>query len=145
MYVKYAKLGEEAGIPYCTYCMGTIYREGLWTYEKNMEMAIACWKDVISLDIEKVKLEEKDFTNSLSAVKAIFSSYINLGVTYFHGFGVKQDINKGIEYWEIAAKHGSKKAAMALIEIYEDGENVPKDHSKAEYWYEVSKKNNNGL
>lgn len=140
LYAKYAQLGYEQGIPYCVYCMGNIYAEGLAGYKKDLDMAITCWEDVLTLDFEECRLNENNANSSISACKAILSSYINLGVSYLNGFGVKKDICKAITYFEEAAKKGSKNAASRLVSLYSDGEFIQKDDEKARYWYEVSKK-----
>ena len=136
MYVKYADIGGEEGLLYCLFCLGNISMEGLSEMGKNKQFAVKCWESVISTDIEYVKRTERD-RSLLSNYRSILRSYHNLGVTYANGYGVAKDINKAIEYWKKAAEYGSLKSAKALIEIYEEGNLVPKNIQEAEYWFEV--------
>ena len=53
---------------------------------------------------------------------------------YLQGIGVKQDIKKGIEWYEKASETDEGYAARQLAKLYSDGELVPEDPEKAAYW-----------
>lgn len=59
-----------------------------------------------------------------------------LGWCYDTGNGVAQkDSQKAIEYYELAAKHGSRSAYRNLGLMYDFGKGVPKDYKKASQYY----------
>ena len=47
---------------------------------------------------------------------------------------MKQDIKKGIEWYEKASETDEGYAARQLAKLYSDGELVPEDPEKAAYW-----------
>ena len=58
-----------------------------------------------------------------------------LGYAYFEGRGVDRDIQKSLEYYEVAAKKGMTPWQHLLRYIYEQGiYGVEKDRAKSEYW-----------
>jgi TPR repeat protein len=48
--------------------------------------------------------------------------------------GVKKDIKRGIELLTVGASEGSRQSAYNLGVLYEKGEYIPQDHSKAFYF-----------
>ena len=53
---------------------------------------------------------------------------------YLNGVGVKEDAQKGIEWYEKASETDEGYAARQLAKIYSEGKYVPKDSEKAAYW-----------
>ncbi|QJR11215.1 hypothetical protein DSM104443_02288 [Usitatibacter rugosus] len=58
-----------------------------------------------------------------------------LGMKYYQGEGVKQDIPKAVMHLENAAKAGDTEAAITLGKMYEYGMSVPVDLARAATWY----------
>lgn len=142
LYAKFAKMGADEGIPYCVFCMGNIYAHGDDSYEKNIRTAIEYWSKVIELDAEQVKAIEKEaINNRTSTYRAIVDSYRNIGSAYYNGDGIEEDMQKAIYYWERAALLGSRVATQNLITLYEDGEEIPKNETKAKEWLHVLETN----
>jgi TPR repeat protein len=56
----------------------------------------------------------------------------NLGIAYYHGYGVEQDYAKAREWFEKAADKGDYSAMLNLGVLYEEGQ----DYAKAREWYE---------
>lgn len=61
---------------------------------------------------------------------------IFVGWSYLHGYGVKRDTEAAIEWFTRAALLGNAEAQIRLAELYEVGEIVSCDCSKASFWYE---------
>jgi TPR repeat protein len=59
-----------------------------------------------------------------------------LGVFYEQGQnGVEPDYSQAFKWLSMAAKQGQPDAQVALGQMYENGEGVPKDYALAAYWY----------
>ena len=83
----------EQGIPEFQLIVADMYREGAGTV-LNMQEAISWYKEA----------------SNNGNIEATYK----LGVAYFKGDGVSEDIDKGIEYVELAAKKGFKMAINTL-------------------------------
>ncbi|MDA9801487.1 sel1 repeat family protein [Candidatus Pseudothioglobus singularis] len=83
----------EQGIPEFQLILADMYREGAGTVS-NMQEAISWYEEA----------------SSNGNIEATYK----LGVVYFKGDGVSEDIDKVIEYVELAAKGGYKMAIQAL-------------------------------
>lgn len=83
----------EQGIPEFQVIVADMYREGSGT-DVNIQKAISWYKEA----------------STNSNLEATYK----LGVAYFRGDGVDEDIDKGIEYVEIAAQGGYKMAIKTL-------------------------------
>lgn len=59
----------------------------------------------------------------------------NMGYMYCNGIGIKQDFDKGIEWYKKAADAGNSGAMNNIGYMYFSGEGVKQDYSKAYKWY----------
>ncbi|MCI9023955.1 MAG: sel1 repeat family protein [Dorea sp.] len=83
----------------------------------------------------RIKQEKNEFKNHLrQAEKGDVYAQSKTAELYLQGIGVKQDIKKGIEWYEKASETDEGYAARQLAKIYSDGELVPEDPEKAAYW-----------
>jgi len=138
LHAKYAELGTDEGIPYCTLCMGDIYAKGNEKTKPNIRRAMEYWESIITISPEKARTDkDQSFTSSL---RAIMVAHYNIGIEYYHGKNVPQNIYKGIAHLEKSANLGYLPAASDLVDIYHHGEYVPKDVNKAEQWLDVMHK-----
>jgi uncharacterized protein len=68
----------------------------------------------------------------------VVDAYCNLGNIYALGLGEEQgivrDVPKGIQFLAKGAEEGSRQAAYTLGCLYEKGEYIPQNHSKACYY-----------
>ena len=144
-YIKYIEMGYDIGIPISVYYMGHIHRQGLGNYDINMKLAANCWLDVISgVDYEEAYNTEKEddtvfgLYGKLSTTYAVISSYRDLGTAFFRGgYGLPKILDNAIYYWGKAANLGSVIAADKLISLYSDGEELPIDEAKVDYWWNI--------
>ena len=83
----------EAGIPDFQVIVADMYREGAGTVA-NIQKSLYWY-------------EEASNSGNIEAT-------YKLGVAYFRGDGVDTDLDKGIQYVELAAKHGYKMATNTL-------------------------------
>ncbi len=83
----------------------------------------------------RIKQEKNEFKNHLrQAEKGDVYAQSKTAELYLQGIGVKQDIKKGIEWYEKASETDEGYAARRLAKLYSDGELVPEDPEKAAYW-----------
>lgn len=83
----------------------------------------------------RIKQEKNKFKNHLrQAEKGDVYAQSKTAELYLQGIGVKQDIKKGIEWYEKASETDEGYAARQLAKLYSDGELVPEDPEKAAYW-----------
>lgn len=83
----------------------------------------------------RIKQEKNEFKNHLrQAEKGDVYAQSKTAELYLQGIGVKQDIKKGIEWYEKASETDEGYAARQLAKLYSDGELVPEDPEKAAYW-----------
>lgn len=93
-------------------------------------------------DIAKDKKARKyyiDFMNYLLE-KEIWDMYITVAYEYGSGKIYPKDIEKEIEYLEIAAEHGIEYGYECLGELFYLGEEVERDYNKAYEYFMKSKK-----
>ena len=84
------------GLPEAMYNLGVYYQHGIGGVEPDFEAARACYTEAVRLgDVE---------------------SMYNLGVMYELGIGVDADTRKSKELWLEAARRGSDRASIALLE-----------------------------
>ncbi|HHQ4672593.1 TPA: tetratricopeptide repeat protein, partial [Aeromonas veronii] len=80
----------------------------------------------------------------IAALRGHPQSNLKLGMCFFHGHGVTQNINKAIKYFWKAGNSGCVLSYFTLGWIYDEGVLIPKDDDKAEYCYTKSAENGNG-
>lgn len=84
---------------------------------------------------QRIKREKTEFKNHLrQAEKGDAYAQAKVAELYLNGVGVKEDIQKGIEWYEKASETDEGYAARQLAKIYSEGRYVPKDDEKAAYW-----------
>ena len=83
----------------------------------------------------RIRQEKAEFKNHLrQAEKGDAYAQSKTAELYLVGIGVKQDIQKGIEWYEKASETDEGYAARQLAKLYSEGEFVPVDPEKAAYW-----------
>lgn len=64
-----------------------------------------------------------------------FEAQYNLGIAYYHGFGIKKDLTQAVHWFEKAAQQGYADAQYILAAAYQNGVGgVPKDLVQADMW-----------
>jgi len=58
-----------------------------------------------------------------------------LGMSYFEGDGVKQDVRKAVQHLARAVELGDAESAIRLGKMYEFGMSVAADETQAALWY----------
>ena len=74
----------------------------------------------------------------LTAEQGDAEAQFNLGVRYFHGRGVPEDIQEAIRWVRLAAEQGHAEARLSLGVLYDEGRGVPRDHEEAVRWYRLA-------
>ncbi len=83
------------------------------------------------------KKDKDDFDKCKKAAEqGVAYEQYRLGEMYAKGYGVKQNYENAIEWYEKAAEQGKAYAQYRLGVMYYTGESVEKDYTKAFYWYE---------
>lgn len=87
------------------------------------------------LEKQRTKREKTEFKNHLrQAEKGDAYAQAKVAELYLNGVGVKEDVEKGIEWYEKASETDEGYAARQLAKIYSEGKYVPADSEKAAYW-----------
>ncbi len=99
---------------------------------------------VCTVLLADLKTEKEEFVYDLSlATQGIIVSQFNTGVNYSLGFGIHQDIEKSIYWYQEATKQGHSKAPFNLAIIYAEGKYTPKDLRLAESYFLLSAERGN--
>ncbi len=61
-----------------------------------------------------------------------------LGLLYYRGRGVPQDILQGLKWFELAAEKGNAIAEFNLGVMHAEGKGVPQDNAEAAKWYRLA-------
>lgn len=108
------RAAAERGDPRAWYELGQLLARGRY-FEVNAVDAARCWKRAAQMG---------DNTGKSA-----------LGLCYIRGFGVKQDLDKGVEIVkQVADVHNDVTAMKNLAWIFRYGKGVPKNIQEAEYW-----------
>jgi len=67
----------------------------------------------------------------------------NIGYMYERGLGVKKDLKRAVEFYEMSANDGFAPAAFLTANAYLKGIGVKKDLKKAIYYYNIAAKGGN--
>lgn len=113
------RAAAERGDPRAWYELGQLLARGRY-FEVNAVDAARCWKRAAQMG---------DNTGKSA-----------LGLCYIRGFGVKQDLDKGVEIVkQVADVHNDVTAMKNLAWIFRYGKGVPKNLQEAEYWDDRAK------
>lgn len=108
------RAAAERGDPRAWYELGQLLARGRY-FEVNAVDAARCWKRAAQMG---------DNTGKSA-----------LGLCYIRGFGVKQDLDKGVEIVkQVADVHNDVTAMKNLAWIFRYGKGVPKNLEEADYW-----------
>ena len=102
------------------------YKDGLATYRrahdaydnKDYETALPIWQEL--------------------AAEGNASAQLALGILYFKGEGVSQDLNEAIRWFERAAISGNVQAMFNLGIAYWEGNGIPQSYTEAIEWWKKS-------
>lgn len=61
-----------------------------------------------------------------------------LGLLYYQGEAVAQDVGEALRWFHKAAEHGSAAAENEIGNAYEHGQGVRQDFDEAERWYRIA-------
>ena len=83
--------------------------------------------------------EAKEVQSSLEAAKAgDAKAQLNVGLLYYHGWGLAKDPEEGVKWLRKAAEQGNAEAQYSLGRAYADGVGVTADNSSAYLWYSIA-------
>lgn len=109
---------SSVGNGYALFNVGLMYERGMGEIKQDYKTAVEYY--------EKAIKEE------------VVDAYCNLGNIYALGLGEEQgivrDVPRGIQFLAKGAEEGSRQAAYTLGCLYEKGEYIPQNHSKACYY-----------
>jgi len=93
------------------------------------------------------QIKEKKYQKALKtymqiAKDGMIAKY-NIGYLFENGLGVKKDIKKALQFYQMSANDGYDKAALLVGNAYIKGIGVKKDIRKAIYYYKIAAKEGN--
>ena len=71
-----------------------------------------------------------------AADRGFGAAFYDLGILYFKGCGVRQDMSEAFHFFELGAKEGYAAAQVNLGYFYDHGLGVGQDHAAAARWYQ---------
>jgi len=80
---------------------------------------------------------------SVAAEAGLDLAQYNLGILYFTGQGVEQNLDAAFKWTESAAKQGHLGAQFNLATLYYDGQGTPQDRDTAVTWFSQAGKAGN--
>ena len=63
---------------------------------------------------------------------------LNVGLAYFNGTGVPQDLVEAVKWFLKAAAHGSAEACDQMGRVYQHGWGARQDYEAADKWYRTA-------
>lgn len=102
-----------------------VFLTGLFSYAQEIEQTVS------SLENSFEETEKKANSGDVSA-------QYNLGMMYYNGAVVAQNLKEAIKRFTEAAEQGSLFAQNKLGEMYYRGEGVTQDHKEAIKWYRIA-------
>jgi TPR repeat protein len=63
---------------------------------------------------------------------------LNLGLAYFNGTAIRQDLAEAVKWFRKSAAHGSGAACDQLGRAYQNGAGVARDDHVARNWYQLA-------
>ena len=127
-------IGEEAEVKFY---LGCAYIQGLYI-EKNTQKGYRYWKELLAIDDEWENLERAG--RMLLTIGAMYLGkrcHFEMPNGKIYDFKIRKNRKEGLKYLYKASELGNVKAILLLAEMYEQGNYVNKDVSKA---YQLYKK-----
>jgi len=139
-YDKAREYLEKSGLDEADYYLGLAYY-----FEKNTDKALEYWNKGLDAknadsgyEIGVYYRDKKEYGKALKYFKKVLdiepghaNTLTNLGLMYMEGLGVKKDMKKGFECYEIAADAGNPAAQYMIFKCYTSGKGCKKDLDKA--------------
>lgn len=142
--------------PKALYSLGMFYENGI-VVNKDFSLAYRYYSDADKLGDLRAKFAVANFVehgihvnidfetafdiyNQLSKIDSY--ALVKVGMFYEKGMGCEKNINKAISQYTLALEQGQFSAALALAAIYENGDLVKKDYSKAYGYYKKIESHN---
>lgn len=98
-------------------------------------------------DVVEPKAETKPTTAATKTPKSLTRGLAEaqnaMGVHYYHGDGVKKDVEEAFKWFQKAANLGQPNAQFNLGMMYQQGEGVKQDLTEAAKWYRKSAEQGN--
>jgi len=94
--------------------------------------------------IGKKLYDEKDYTSAVKHLKIAhnnedFNATFLLGECYFNGYGISENKEKAVEYFNLAKEKGILEAKERLAECYYNGDGIEQDYEiSLEYYKELA-------
>lgn len=114
---KWYQRSADQGLAIAQYKLGNYLIGYLSTFCNNIDLDVGDNSSFLS-DIIKQEYDKAFDLYEKAAKQNLVLAQYKLGNCYCQGLGTKKDIVQAINWWEKAAKHGSKDAARALADYY---------------------------
>jgi len=76
--------------------------------------------------------------NSVVLFHVVLDAQYNLGVCYYSGHGVGEDLKEAVRLYRLAAEKGDADAQCNLGWCYQEGIGISKNLTEAARWYELA-------
>lgn len=123
--VNWLDKASQQGNPDAAYQLGYIYSSDKYNIS-DINKSNECYVQALS-GYEKAEEENSNAT-----------AEYRIGLIYLNALGVKQDVDKAINWFAKSTLNGNSSAAYKLAVLYENGEVIPQDNEKAFLYYQIS-------
>ena len=126
------------------YELAKLFEEGICVAQSRIS-ATYWYGNAAKKDYADAKARREAILSALeeSAKKGDANAQYDLAWMYHHGYGLKFDYPKAIEWYERSAKQGQVQAQYTLGEIYSEDMRIEQDLAKAKHWFEAAAKQGN--
>ena len=145
---EFLVMEKEINNPKLEYRIGNMYYYGIGT-EKNSDMAILYLERAEQRGYEMAKYmrgkiylsgKEADRQRGVKLISELAEegnslAQYTLGKAYYKGDGVKKDLEKAAEWFQLAAEQENQYAQYYLAKSYFNGEGVKQNYNEAAKWY----------
>jgi hypothetical protein len=120
-----------------------VYREPLARGLGDALSPLALFGKVETPDAGYAAYDKGNYETALKRLRPFAESgdaraQATLGLIYYRGRGVPQDIAQALKWFTLAAEKGNPVAEFNLGVMHADGEGVPQDNAEAAKWYRLA-------
>jgi hypothetical protein len=117
-----------------------VYREPITQSVVGLAQAIGLASPVQNADAAYAAYQRGDYAAALRladplAAEGDARAQSMLGLVYYRGRGVPQDLNEAVKWFRLAADRRDAAAQFYLGVMYSEGQGVPQDYDEAVKWY----------
>jgi tetratricopeptide (TPR) repeat protein len=134
--------GGMAGMLVLGFVLG-VYREGLVHTTARIVPPVGLIGTRDNPEAGYVAYDKGNYENALKLLRPLAENgdaraQATIGLLYYRGRGVRQDIPEALKWFQLAAERGNPVAEFNLGVMHAEGQGVPQDNAEAAKWYRLA-------